>query len=99
MVLLSPIERATRFLSASNYPTHGDVRLIFISIQEHLSRYMNDNNFSQHMVANLIYQKLASYWPIMSESSQISALLDPRVKFSAFNNESEKSNVKNIVLN
>src|SRR4051812_9372583 len=99
MILLGPIERATRFLSASSYPTHGDVRLILIGIQEHLSQYMNDNDFLQHMVANSIYQKLTSYWPIMSESSQISALLDPRVKFSAFNSESEKSNAKNLILN
>ena len=98
MVLLSPIECATRLLSASSYPTHGDVRFIFLSIQEHLSRYMNNDDFSQCMVAKLIYQKLSNYWPIMSESSQISSLLDPRVKFSAFENETEKSNAKNLLL-
>src|SRR5207253_1914219 len=27
IVLLEPIERATLFLSASKYPTHGDIRL------------------------------------------------------------------------
>ncbi|CAB4490886.1 unnamed protein product [Rhizophagus irregularis] len=76
MVLLSPIERATRLLSASSYPTHGD-----------------------HIVADAIYQKLSNYWPIMSESSQISSLLDPRVKFSAFEDEIEKTNAKNLILN
>ncbi|EXX53833.1 hypothetical protein RirG_240250 [Rhizophagus irregularis DAOM 197198w] len=35
----------------------------------------------------------------MSESSQISSLLDPRVKFSAFEDEIEKVNAKNLVLN
>lgn len=99
MVLLSPIERATRLLSASSYPTHGDVRFVFLSIQEHLSRYINDESFLQRIVADAIHQKLRNYWPIMSESSQISSLLDPRVKFSAFEDESEKSNAKNLVLN
>ncbi|GES80466.1 hypothetical protein GLOIN_2v1763315 [Rhizophagus clarus] len=63
MVLLSPIERATCLLSASSYPTHGDIQFIFLSIQEHLSQYVN-----------------------------------PRVKFSAFENESERANAKNLVL-
>jgi hypothetical protein len=35
----------------------------------------------------------------MSEFLQISSLLDPRVKFSAFVNEVEKTNAKNLVLN
>ncbi|CAB4428645.1 unnamed protein product [Rhizophagus irregularis] len=48
MVLLSPIERATRLLSASSYPTY-------------------------------VYY--------------------PRVKFSAFEDEIEKVNAKNLVLN
>ncbi|CAB4488045.1 unnamed protein product [Rhizophagus irregularis] len=99
MVLLSPIERATRLLSASSYPTHGDVRFVFLGIQEHLSRYINDESFSQHIVADAIYQKLSNYWPIMSESSQISSLLDPRVKFSAFEDEIKKTNAKNLILN
>ncbi|CAB4379584.1 unnamed protein product [Rhizophagus irregularis] len=99
MVLLSPIKHATRLLSASNYSTHGDVRFVFLSIKEHLSRYINDESFSQCIVADAIYQKLSNYWPIMSESSQISSLLDPRVKFTAFEDEIEKANAKNLVLN
>jgi len=99
MVLLIPIERATRLLSASSYPTHGDIRFIFLGIQHHLSQYANDENFSQHIVADAIYQKLSNYWPIMSDASQISSLLDPRVKFSAFEDEIEKANAKNSVLN
>ncbi|CAB5392965.1 unnamed protein product [Rhizophagus irregularis] len=37
MVLLSSIERATRLLSASSYPIHGNVWFVFLSIKEHLS--------------------------------------------------------------
>jgi hypothetical protein len=97
MVLLSPIEHATHLLLASSYPIHGDVQFIFLSIQKHLSRYIDDESFLQHIVADAIYQKLSNYWPIMSESSQIS-LLDPKVKFSAFD-EIKKANAKNLILN
>ena len=45
MVLLGPIERATRLLSASSYPTHGDTWFIFLGIRKHLSRYINDETF------------------------------------------------------
>ena len=99
MVLLIPIKCATCLLSASSYPTHGDIRFIFLGIQHHLSQYANDENFSQHIVTDAIYQKLSNYWPIMSDASQISSLLDLRMKFSAFEDEIEKANAKNSVLN
>ena len=35
----------------------------------------------------------------MSELSQISSLLDSKVKFSAFEDEIERANAKNLVLN
>ncbi|PKK57292.1 hypothetical protein RhiirC2_798306 [Rhizophagus irregularis] len=63
MVLLSLIECATCLLSASSYPTHGNVWFIFLSIQEHLSRYIN-----------------------------------PRVKFSAFENKIERKLQEEMIL-
>ena len=59
---------------------------------------MNDENFSQKMMANSIYQKLEEYWPIMDISSQISAALDSRTKLSVFS-ELEKFNIKNSINN
>ncbi len=98
MVLLEPIERATHLLSASNYVTHGDVRSVFLGLQEHLIQYVNNQDFSQHAMAQLIYQKLTDYWPILDKSSQISSLLDLRVKLSAFKNDSEIEEVKDLIL-
>ncbi len=98
MVLLELIERATRLLSASNYVTHGDVRSVFLGLQEHLIQYVNNQDFSQHAMAQLIYQKLTDYWPILDKSSQISSLLDLRVKLSAFKNDSEIEEVKDLIL-
>lgn len=46
MLLLQPIERGTCFLSGSSYPTHGDVRFVFLGIQEHFMQYKNEERFS-----------------------------------------------------
>ena len=73
--------------------------MVFLGIQDHLSNYINDENFSQKAIARSIYQKLSSYWPIMDESSRISSLLDPRIKLSAFENEDEKQKAKDLVTN
>ena len=96
-MLLDPIERATRFLSASNYLTHGDVRFVVLGIRKHLSRYKDDANFSKTQMANMMYQKLESYWSILDDSSQISAFLDPRVKISAFKTENEKNKIVDLI--
>jgi hypothetical protein len=98
MIILKPFEQATRLLSASNYPTHGDIRFVFLGLQEHLLQHMDDE-FSQKTVADAIYQKLNNYWGIMDEASQISSLLDPRTKLSAFKDTSDKIRAKNLVLN
>jgi len=60
MILLIPIERATRLLSASNYPTHGDIQVIFLGIQAHLARYMNNEEFSEHLMAMLYIENWMS---------------------------------------
>ena len=98
MILLIPIERATRLLSASNYPTHGDIQVVFLGIQAHLARYMNNEEFSEHLMANAIYQKLDEYWSFMNNSSQISAVLDPRTKLSVFLTEEQKNDVKDSII-
>ena len=85
IVLLEPIKRATLFLSASKYPTHGDIRLCFLAILENLENEF----FTQSAAANSIYNKLKDYWPILDHTSQISAILDPRSKLSAFKNDNK----------
>ena len=72
---------------------------IFLCIQDYLAQYVDDDTFSQSSMANAIYQKLESYWPILDETSQISSLLDPRVKLSAFRDENEKQRAINLILN
>src|SRR6185312_16829138 len=90
IVLLEPIKRATLFLSASKYPTHGDIRLCFLAILENLENEF----FTQSAAANSIYNKLKDYWPILDHTSQISAILDPHSKLLAFKMMKKKNKLK-----
>lgn len=94
---MEPIEHATKLLSASSYSTHGDVRFCFLSILDDLESHYNNDNFTQPMIANSIHHKLEEYWSFLDLTSQISSILDPRCKLSAFKNE-EKENIKNTIL-
>ncbi|CAG8475106.1 255_t:CDS:2 [Scutellospora calospora] len=73
-----------KLLSAASYPTMGDIRLVFLGIQDHLSTYMEQSEFSQKTAATSIYQKIEEYWVIMDKSSIVSTVLDPRAKLKIF---------------
>jgi hypothetical protein len=70
---------------------------LFPSILIDLGTHYNDDEFTQPMIANSIHHKLEEYWPFLDITSQISSILDPRCKLSAFKNN-EKENVKNLIL-
>ena len=77
--------KATILLSSSTLPTQEDLRLTFLGIMTSLQQYQQSN------IANAIYNKLKSYWnKHLSDSSAISAILDPRYKLSTFNNQEER---------
>src|SRR5881409_336764 len=84
LLLLEPLEKATKYLSASSYPTMGDTRLVFAGIHAHLEKYAKDNSFSQREVAASISCKIEEYWEIMDSASTTSAILDPRSKLTVF---------------
>ena len=63
-----------------------------------METHFSNEEFTQSTVANSIYHKLKEYWLIVDESSQISALLDPRIKLIAFDNDDEKKKVKDLIL-
>ncbi|CAG8571550.1 7821_t:CDS:2, partial [Paraglomus occultum] len=48
--------------------------------------------------ASNIQHMLNDYWPILDRTSQISAILDPRSKISAFKNQEEREQVKATIL-
>ncbi|PKC58849.1 hypothetical protein RhiirA1_470353 [Rhizophagus irregularis] len=51
MVLLSPIERVIRFLSAFSYPTHGDIRFVFSAFRN-IYLDISDERFSQRLLSD-----------------------------------------------
>ncbi|PKK60753.1 hypothetical protein RhiirC2_792867 [Rhizophagus irregularis] len=45
ILLLEPLEKATKYLSGTSYPTMGEVCFVYSGIQSHLKRFEeNDNN-------------------------------------------------------
>lgn len=95
-MLLEPLEKATKHLSASSYPTMGDTRFIFECVKLHLEEKMGNNEFTQREVAASIFQKINEYWEIMDRSSIASAILDPRIKLSIFTEEQRQSACEHI---
>ncbi|EXX53730.1 hypothetical protein RirG_241240 [Rhizophagus irregularis DAOM 197198w] len=96
LLLLEPLEKATKYLSASSYPTMGETRFIFSGIQAHLMKNMENETFTQREMATLIHQKIRQYWMIMDKSLITSAILDPRNKLTIFLDESRVSALQHI---
>ena len=80
---MEPLEKATLHLSASSYPTSGDVQFIFESIKSHLKYYAEKDEFTQKEVAKLIYKKMEEYLPLMDQALSISTTLDSCTKLAS----------------
>ncbi|EXX68294.1 hypothetical protein RirG_106520 [Rhizophagus irregularis DAOM 197198w] len=66
MIILEPLERATKNLSGSLYPTIADVRFYFNEICDHLKYCVErKDGFGQYMLAASINEKLKEYWLII----------------------------------
>jgi hAT family C-terminal dimerisation region len=86
--------QATILLSSSSSPTQGDLRLTFLGMFASLQHYQEQSN--QNDITNAIYNKLKTYWDRhLSNSSSISAILDPRYKLTTFNNLEERNDYIN----
>ncbi|GBC05962.1 hypothetical protein RclHR1_06530002 [Rhizophagus clarus] len=84
MIILEPLERATVYLSAAQYPTIADIRFVFLGILEHLESIIGDDNFEQKELASSVNQKIGEYWNIINQQTLVSTVLDPRYKLSLF---------------
>ena len=86
--------KATKLLSSSSFPTQEDLRLTFLGMLASLQHYRQQSN--QHAIIDVIYNKLETYWnQHLSNSSFISAILDPRYKTTTFNNSVERDDCIN----
>ncbi|GBB84704.1 hypothetical protein RclHR1_11290008 [Rhizophagus clarus] len=82
MIILEPLERATVYLSAAQYPTIADIRFVFLGILEHLESIIGDDDFEQKELASSVNQKIGEYWNIINQQTLVSTVLDPRYKLS-----------------
>ena len=86
--------KVTKLLSSSSFLTQGDLRLTFLGMLASLQHYRQQSN--QHAIIDAIYNKLETYWnQHLSNSSSISAILDPRYKTTTFNNSVERDDCIN----
>jgi len=74
IIVLEPLERATKNLSGSKYLTIADIRFYFNEIQDHLKYCMESD---QYMLADSINQKIEEYWAILDDATTIATILDP----------------------
>jgi hypothetical protein len=89
---------ATKLLSSSSLPTQGDLRLAFLGIMAFLQQYKQQTR--QLNMVDAIYNKLETYWnQHLSNSSSISAILDPRYKTTTFKNSEERNDCINKLQN
>lgn len=81
IIVLEPLERVTKNLSGSKYPTIADIRFYFNEIRDHLKYCMERD---QYMLADSINQKIEEYWKILNDATIIATVLDPRNKITLF---------------
>ncbi|CAJ0759327.1 22457_t:CDS:2, partial [Entrophospora sp. SA101] len=99
VMLLEPLEHATKLLSASSYPTIADVKLVFSAIQEFLEEYIEDDDLLQYELAGSINTKLDEYRSIIDKSTIIATILNPQAKLSNFQPGSESSSaISNLCI-
>jgi hypothetical protein len=84
--------RATILLSSTLTPTQEDLCLTFLGMLASLQCQQQSD------LANAIYEKLETYWNRhLSNSSAISAILDPRYKLTTFYDQEEHKNYINYL--
>lgn len=83
-------------MSASSYPTIGETHFVFSGIQAHLTKHIENEDFTQRDMAASIFHKIRQYWMIMDESSITSAILDPRNKLTFFPDDSRTTVLEHI---
>ncbi len=86
--LLEPFAMVTKVISASSYPTIGEVKWLFWAIKVHLEK-PRDNFRLQHQVDEMKCVFL-NYFEIMDKALHIPAFFDPRYKNSAYGNMSKE---------
>ncbi|CAI2195743.1 4094_t:CDS:1, partial [Funneliformis geosporum] len=78
------LEKATKNLLVSMYPTIANVRFYFTEIQDHPKYCIENDDFNQYMLANSINQKINEYWKILDDVTTVATILDSQNKTTLF---------------
>ncbi|CAG8557846.1 2183_t:CDS:2, partial [Dentiscutata heterogama] len=97
LILMKLLEKTTKLLSTSSYPTIVDVRLVFDSIQEYLNNYVESDKSSQYILAASINKKIGEYKDIIDNTTIVVTILNLQTKLSLFEVGQQTSNAINKV--
>jgi hypothetical protein len=88
--LLAPFALMTKIISASSYPTIGEVKWLFLGIKHHLERIQN-NNDSLLLQVNEMKRVFDHYFEQINSLLHVPAFFDPRYKKKAYGNMSQEN--------
>ena len=81
--LLAPFAMTTKVISASSYPTIGEVKWLFLGIKYHLENF---ENHTLQIQINAIKHVFNNYFEQFNKSLHIPAFFDPRYKQIIYEN-------------
>ena len=95
--LLAPFALTTKVISASSYPTIGEVKWYFLGIKNHLER-SRDSNYSLQSQVDEMRNVFNNYFDLINQSLHVPAFFDPRYKNSAYGGMSRESILRPIQI-
>ena len=95
--LLAPFALTTKVISASSYPTIGEVKWYFLGIKNHLERD-RDSNYSLQSQVDEMKNVFNNYFDLINQSLHVPAFFDPRYKNSAYGGMSRESILRPIQI-
>jgi len=99
--LLAPFASITKVISASNYLTVGETKLLFAGLKAHLDKPRNEDYILQEQVdeMNCVF---TNYFCEINEALHIPAFFDPRYKNLVYGNMSRNDillPIKRVIAN
>jgi hypothetical protein len=88
--LLAPFALMTKIISASSYPTIGEVKWLFLGIKYHLEQ-TRSNNYSLLSQVNEMKRVFNNYFEQINNLLHVPAFFDPRYKNRAYGNMSQEN--------
>ncbi|GBC16343.2 zinc finger BED domain-containing protein RICESLEEPER 2-like [Rhizophagus irregularis DAOM 181602=DAOM 197198] len=88
--LLAPFASVTRVISASSYPTIGEVKLLFEGIRMHLNQSRGENFILQDQVDEM-NRVFTNYFDEINEALHVPAFFDPCYKKLAYGDMSQNN--------